>query len=891
MLVVHPIQGGQARYYLDGRAPGWWFGGGAGDLGLRDPVDERALPDLLAGHRPGGEQLLGRVPRNRRSGFDLILAAPKSVSLLVALGDDGAAGRLLGAHEQAVRSTLDYLQRNAALTRRGASDELIATSGFVAAAFTHRQSGAADPHIHTHVVVANLVRGTDERWSALDSRALYRHARASGAVFQATLRYHLAERGLRFAWSVNRHGLGDIVGVPRPAIEAASRRQRQVREELAAAPATAVARATAAGRTRGAADADAPGAWEQRVAATGWDRDEAQRLLVDAGRRTQISPVVRVAPPDVATIGRTVAAQHSRFQRPDVVRAAAVMARDGASVAGLEAAADAFLRTALPAEAGHWTTAGLRRMEDRIVAAVGGGDRQTATVGLVRPGVAFPDVLTDPGRDAVARLTYGGAAVDRLGGTFLGQATVLGAARTVWEASGHRVAVLGQSALAEARWRALAGLEPLGTDNATVLLVDGADRWSTPDLQRVVADATARRAKVVLIEGGSQRPRRRAESPAMEVVRKSLPAIDPGPPGLAGGGGAVVAAGRDASVRLAVSGPAALEQIIRDWSQLRAQGSPARMVALGPDEAEHLNGRAREVLARRGVLRGPVAAIGGRSFQAGDEVAALGRDPRLGSVPGGSVGRISAVDRHGQWAAVDWPGRPDPVTVAAGPDPIALTHGYATTAAYLRGGHDGPLLSLGTVEAFASRLRPERVYEVMPSPPPDRAHDGGHHCLDRARTSLPAAIMDPQDVARPLAELATARDQLAELLVATRPAGGGQLQQWAALSQAIRWREAALGRGAEIRPTVAVEAQLGSPPGESDRLALWRRAATAIEAHRDRWALPDRPLALPAGMSRDAGIRREAGEGRHTGEQRVLAAIRAYERVPERHRGLLPPGP
>ena len=115
MLVLNPIQGGQARYYLDGRAPGWWLGGGASDLGLRNPVDERALPDLLAGHRPGGEMLLGRVPRNRRSGFDLILAAPKSVSLLAALGDDGAAGRLLGAHEQAVRSTLDYLERNAAL--------------------------------------------------------------------------------------------------------------------------------------------------------------------------------------------------------------------------------------------------------------------------------------------------------------------------------------------------------------------------------------------------------------------------------------------------------------------------------------------------------------------------------------------------------------------------------------------------------------------------------------------------------------------------------------------------------------------------------------------------------------------------------------------------------
>jgi conjugative relaxase-like TrwC/TraI family protein len=911
VLVLHPIQGGQARYYLDGRAPGWWIGSGAADLGLRDPVDERALPDLLAGHRPGGELLLSRVPHNRRSGFDLILAAPKSVSLLAALGDDRAATQFLGAHEQAVRSTLDYLQRNAALTRRGASHERIPTRGFVAAAFTHRQSGTGDPHLHTHVVVANLAQGSDERWSALDSRALYRHARAGGAVFQAALRYHLAGNGLRFGWSVNRQGLGDIVGVPRPAIEAASSRQRQVRAELAAAPAGPVARATAAGRTRGIAEPDVPGIWEKRVVAAGWDRDKAERLITDAARRHQLSPEIRLTPPDVATIARTVAADHSRFQRRDVVRAAAALARDGTAVAGLEAAADAFLQTALPAGAGHWTTVGLRGMEERIVAAVGVGDGRPARVGLIRPDTPFPTFLTDPARDAVARLTLGGAAVDRLGGTFLSQATVLSAARTLWEANGHRVAVMGRTALAEGRWRALAGLEPPppAPGHATVVLVDGADRWSTPDLQRVVADATARRAKLVLIEGGSQRPRRQAESPAMEAVRRAVPAIDPGPPERAGDVAAVVAAGRDASVRLTLSAPAALAQITRDWSQLRAEGSPARMVALGPDEAEHLNARAREVLASRGELRGPVVSIGGRGFQAGDDVAALGRDARLGSVLGGSVGRVSAVDPEGRWAAIDWPGRPESVTVAAGPHPIPLTHGYATTATYLRGGHDGPLLSLGAVEAFASSVRPGRVYEVMPSPPPDRARDGH---LATILAGVPAAIVDPSDVARPLAELAAARDRLVEQLMAPVPAGAArhdQLHRCDGLSQAIRWREAALGRGAEIRPTVAVESHLGAPPGEAERLVLWRRAATAIEAHRDRWALPDRPLALAPGEGRDAGMGlragegrqggdggragegRQAGEGRNADERRVLAAVRAFERAREVDRSLLPSGP
>jgi conjugative relaxase-like TrwC/TraI family protein len=46
--------------------------------------------------------------------------------------------------------------------------------GFVAAAFRHRTSRAGDPHLHTHVLVPNLVFSPqDERWSALDARPLY----------------------------------------------------------------------------------------------------------------------------------------------------------------------------------------------------------------------------------------------------------------------------------------------------------------------------------------------------------------------------------------------------------------------------------------------------------------------------------------------------------------------------------------------------------------------------------------------------------------------------------------------------------------------------------------------------------------------------------------------
>ncbi|MEO6651395.1 MAG: AAA family ATPase [Ilumatobacteraceae bacterium] len=44
--------------------------------------------------------------------------------------------------------------------------------GFVGAAYRHRTSRAGDPHLHWHVLVANLAQGIDGRWSALDGRAI-----------------------------------------------------------------------------------------------------------------------------------------------------------------------------------------------------------------------------------------------------------------------------------------------------------------------------------------------------------------------------------------------------------------------------------------------------------------------------------------------------------------------------------------------------------------------------------------------------------------------------------------------------------------------------------------------------------------------------------------------
>jgi hypothetical protein len=135
---------------------------------------------------------LGKQVDTRRAAYDLTFSAPKSVSLLAAFGDPAVAAHVHASHTAAVAAALGWLERATATAARGHHGDgqraaRVATSGFVAAAFDHGTSRAGDPQVHTHVVVANLLQGVDGRWSAVDSRALYRQSKTAGYLYQAAL--------------------------------------------------------------------------------------------------------------------------------------------------------------------------------------------------------------------------------------------------------------------------------------------------------------------------------------------------------------------------------------------------------------------------------------------------------------------------------------------------------------------------------------------------------------------------------------------------------------------------------------------------------------------------------------------------------------------------------
>jgi conjugative relaxase-like TrwC/TraI family protein len=130
--------------------------------------------------------------------------APKSVSVLWALGGPEMADQVVAAHEAAVARAMAYMEETAAWTRTGRNGlHRVQADGFVAAGFRHRTSRDRDPLVHTHVLVANSVRAADGRWRTIDATAL-RHARTGeylpGAVAsQLTAPWGLLASGGRTA--------------------------------------------------------------------------------------------------------------------------------------------------------------------------------------------------------------------------------------------------------------------------------------------------------------------------------------------------------------------------------------------------------------------------------------------------------------------------------------------------------------------------------------------------------------------------------------------------------------------------------------------------------------------------------------------------------------------
>ena len=751
MLSLGKLAPGQQQYYLDTvasgaeeyytgakEAPGEWHGAASVRLGLSGEVEADKLAAVLAHEHPRtGETLTRSRSHPQVAGFDATFSAPKSVSLLFALGDPETSNQVRNAHDTAVNAALAVLEDHASVGRRGRGGLAKLTGdGFVAAGFRHRTSRAAEPQLHTHVVIANLVHSpADGRWTALDARPLYRWSRPVGFLYEAHLRWELTRR-LGVAWGPVHNGIADVAHIPSGAIEAFSTRRRQIVEHLALhGESGGRAAQIAAYATRAAKDPEATAenlvdGWRVKARAHGLDDDVLAAALHRQERHDPPVPgspaaealFVLLAAPDGLT------ARRSTFNRAQVLEAICDRLPGGGRVVDIVALGDAFLasqhvipidppqpetdeteRSAVAgAGAERWTTPEMVATERRLLDLVEGSQRTEAgrtKLDALAAALAQRPTLEAEQEAMVRQICGSGAGVDVVEGIAgSGKTFALAAAHNAWTASGYRVRGACLAARAAQRLEEGSGIPStsldrlhrnLATDPVTptdVVVIDEAGMVSTRSLLRLVEQAQAARAKVVLVGDPRQLPELEAGGAFAALIERhghakletnrrqsepweqnTLTQLRVGDPDRAFD----QYLGHD-RIHHATDNDDIRTQLVIDWHAARTAGADALMVAAHLRAVDDLNVRARQLLQREGQLKPDMVRVGRRAFTVGDVVLALRNNYRLDVLNGtrGIIERIDPQERALEVLSDEGRHLSIPFDYAATGD---LTHGYATT--------------------------------------------------------------------------------------------------------------------------------------------------------------------------------------------------------------------
>ena len=680
MLRVKPIGPTVASYYLN-QGEGRWVGRGTSLLGLEGSVERAALSSVLRGQHPTEQRFLPeRQLSRRRSGWDLVLAAPKSLSLLAAARPEFRA-EVAGAQRDAVAEALGHFEEHQLrINRSSAPGGKVPGCGAVAASFDHQFNAGGEPHVHTHLLVANLVRDEAGKWCSVSS--WWTRRRELDAIYRLGLRHHLAERGLDLRWHLRPDGLVDLASVPRAAVRAASTRTHE-----------ALTGARYSGRS---------------ISPT---RDWKRAAL--AGGLTSSTAIAAdpAGDPDNAGVARAVTARlalrGSTFTRQDVLTTLAGCPEARFTAETAREWTDRYLSGCeyVTSEVGRerWTSTLARSADSALESALERRQRNGVTA---QPGV---------------EQLLGGAAAISLAAQ-PGQSGFLAHVETIrtqlpgWHSEAMRVAVAARTPHDALRWAVLAGLEPFqAARRPDILVIDQADRRTSGEMMVLLTSAPD--ARVIFVEGGTAPRARVATSLAFEHFLSSGARANP-----------MAAPQWNVGTCSNTNQLAPANRLLDCWAARVQQRTPALLVGLGYPETLELAAGARRHLSALGLLEGPELRAAGRAFSAGERVVALRPlGPRL---PAGSLGTVQGVDLRRGVAEIKWPDRTSEADRAA---LRRVGHAYAATPR-LAARIEAPAYVLGPSEGLG--LDRSQVMESV-NTPVDSAKTG--RCLTGGRTYGPDA--------------------------------------------------------------------------------------------------------------------------------------------------------
>lgn len=763
MLSIKPLGAGDAQgyaeyqegeaarnredYYAGEGDAGQWGGALSEKLGLSGDVQKGELLKMLQGFHPKtGGPLAGNAGDKHKPGWDCTFSAPKSVSVVWALGDADIQAAINRAQERAARAGVDYLQQHAFTSRdRGDRQEQITET--LTAKYEHGTSREGDPQRHTHITIANMAMRADGTICAVEFDT--RHKMAAGAIYRAELAAELQKLG----FEIERDGKDSfrIVGVDPKLCEDFSKRRAQIEAHLAehgqgSAKASAIA-ALATRKAKGEVSrAELLEVWREIGKAAGVDADTIRKL--SQSKTAEVKPMA-----SHQDMLREITQSASTFTPMQLQAKIAVEAQGKLDAAGIEAYTKALLKDQdlIPLVAINqrqdkragateirYTSREMLELEQGI------SDQALARRGETSHHVSIDAAITvrptmgEEQKKALAHIaaaTGGVAVIEGMAGT--GKSYLMGAARESWEAGGFNVrgcALAGKAAQGLQEGSGIQSqtmhslLDDLSAKRISlsakdVVVIDEAGMVGSRQMASLLNQIHAAGAKAVLIgdskqlqpidAGGSFRvlSQKLGHAALTDIRRQRSEADREIVKLLAAGESAQALESIKERGLLTVSADkqTIMRQMVGDWTAARDPGKLGESLMLAGTRAEvfQLNQIARTELNARQQLAAAATvdtSTGKREFAEGDRIIFLQNSKRLGVKNGtlGTVVRLSPDSSGKHRFAVKTDvgeivrftlGDPD---TSRGKEYNSIDHGYAVSVHKSQGATvDNPFVLLG----------------------------------------------------------------------------------------------------------------------------------------------------------------------------------------------------